>query len=488
MAQPSAVVPGGREPSFLEKFLVLRDAPRELWVVYLVKLLEIVAYGLMLGTVILWLSSDLGFSDAGAGDVYTYWSTVISIVTLLVGSLTDTIGIKRAFLLGFWISVASRGVLAVSGSPWIALPFGLLPSAAGIALAVPVMTAAVKAYSTPAQRSMAFSIFYALMNVGFAISGWTFDGVRTRLGEHGTLQLGLLQLSTYQVLFGLSCIVSIPGLLITWGFLREGMEHGEDGWVVRERVRPSGSIFATIRTTAVQTVKLFAAIWGEKTFYKFLGFLCLVVGVRLVFFHMHATFPKFAIRELGDGAPIGQLWGVLNPVLIVVLVPVVGALTGRIASYTMVLIGSAICAGAVLLLCIDPAAYQGLADGWLGDLIGHRWLGIQGPVNPWYVSIALFAALTSVGEAFWSPRLYEYTAAIAPKGQEASYMALSLLPYFLAKFGVGILSGRLLAAYVPEAGPRDPTTMWIIVAAMAALCPLGLLAFRKQLRVHEDGR
>ena len=47
----------------------------------------------------------------------------------------------------------------------------------------------------------------------------------------------------------------------------------------------------------------------------------------------------------------------------------------------------------------------------------------------------LFVVLLSEGEAIYSPRLYEYTAAIAPKGQEASYMALSSLPFFLAKLG-----------------------------------------------------
>ena len=29
----------------------------------------------------------------------------------------------------------------------------------------------------------------------------------------------------------------------------------------------------------------------------------------------------------------------------------------------------------------------------------------------------LFAALFSIGEAIWSPRLYEYTASVAPKGR-----------------------------------------------------------------------
>jgi hypothetical protein len=51
-----------------------------------------------------------------------------------------------------------------------------------------------------------------------------------------------------------------------------------------------------------------------------------------------------------------------------------------------------------------------------------------------------------------------------------------------------MLSGRLLAAYVPADGARDLATLWLIVAAMAAVCPVGLLVFRRWLRVHEEGR
>ena len=82
----------------------------------------------------------------------------------------------------------------------------------------------------------------------------------------------------------------------------------------------------------------------------------------------------------------------------------------------------------------DPARLNRclLEDAFPSELCRNR-VGVPGSVNPWYVMILLFVVLLSVGEAFYSPRLYEYTAAIAPKGQEASYMAMSSLPFFLAK-------------------------------------------------------
>ena len=94
----------------------------------------------------------------------------------------------------------------------------------------------------------------------------------------------------------------------------------------------------------------------------------------------------------------------------------------------------------------------------------------------------------SIGESFYSPRVYEYAAAIAPKGQEASYGALSYVPMFLAKLFVGTFSGVLLKHYCPETGPRDPQTMWLIIALMALVAPVGLLVLRRVIRVREIGR
>jgi len=236
-------------------------------------------------------------------------------------------------------------------------------------------------------------------------------------------------------------------------------------------------------------LRIFSSLWTQPAFYRFLAFLALVVGVRLIFYHMHYTFPKYGIRELGEGAPIGRIFGVLNPVLIVILVPIVGALTQKMSAYKVVIIGSFIAACSVFFMAMPPAWFQPLADGWLGDLIAHRWLGVKSAVvNPLYVSIVFSMVLLSVGEAFYSPRLYEYPAAIAPKGQEASYMSLSLLPYFVAKFFVGTISGFLLQTFCPAQGPRDSATMWLIIGIMAMISPIGLLVCRRWIQVHEEGR
>jgi dipeptide/tripeptide permease len=202
---------------------------------------------------------------------------------------------------------------------------------------------------------------------------------------------------------------------------------------------------------------------------------------------MYYTYPKFGIRELGAGAPIGRLWS-LNSIVVILLVPIVGALTQKVSAYRMVLFGTTVAAGSVFLMAMPTAWWQPLADGLPGHLIAQSWLGVQGAVNPYYVMIFVYVVIYSIGEVFWTPRLYEYTAAIAPKGQEGSYMSLSYLPFFVAKLFAGGLSGMLLTRYCPAEGPRHSSTMWLIIAIMATITPIGLVALRRFIQVKEAGR
>jgi MFS family permease len=173
---------------------------------------------------------------------------------------------------------------------------------------------------------------------------------------------------------------------------------------------------------------------------------------------------------------------------VIVLVPLVGALTQRFPAYVMVIVGGIISAASVFIMALPQAWFQPLADGPFGQLLGYGYLDLETPVHPYYVMIALFVVLLSVGEAFYSPRVYEYAAAIAPKGQESSYGALSYVPFLLAKILVGTLSTALLARYCPERGPRHSATMWLVVALTASIAPVGLLVFQRYIRVHEAGR
>ncbi len=201
---------------------------------------------------------------------------------------------------------------------------------------------------------------------------------------------------------------------------------------------------------------------------------------------MDYVFPKFGIRELGLNAPVGKL-AAINAIIIIFLVPIVGALTQKFAAYRMVVVGGAICAAGVFIMALPTQWFQPAANSLIGQWLGHGYLGLQGSIHPYYIMSALYLAVFSVGESFYSPRVYEYAAAIAPRGQEASYGSLAYLPFLVGKILVGA-GGFLLAAFCPEHGPRRPEIMWLIFALAASVAPIGLVALRRYIRVPEAGR
>jgi dipeptide/tripeptide permease len=494
---PAELPVGGHTPSFVERFLVLGGAVRELWLSLALKMLAFFAYTVMNQTLALWLTSDLGYSDTKAGLLVMGWSSIMTLFTVLVGSFTDAIGLRKTILFGTAICLFARIVMTAAVAPGVALPLGLVPLAIGEALIGPVLVAAIRRYTTTPQRSISFSMFYVMMNVGILLGNLVFDYVRDpkRLGENGHFILPLLHvsLSSYRTLFLTSAVLSIPGFLLVLLFLRDGVEATDEGVKITaasSRHSEYGFFIRAARSTADaarNTARIFSSLWGQPGFYRFLLFLSLAACLRLVIVHMYYTYPKFGIRELGPGARIGRLWAI-NPFIIILLVPLVGALTQKISAYRMVTFGGFIAASSVFIMALPPPWFSSVANGWFGDLIAHKWLEVTGPVNPYYVMIPIFVFCFSIGEAVYSPRLYEYAAVIAPKGQEASYTALSFLPFFLAKVLVGGFSGIMLQAFCPATGPRHSGTLWLITALTAAIAPIGLLTLRKYIRGHEAGR
>jgi len=492
--------------AFLQKFTGLRSAPRELWIIFVANIFENLAYKVgAAGVLTLWLSSDLGYNDTSAGAMVAVWSAIMTLVTALVGSLTDALGIRKTFLLGFWLCLCSRIVMTITAEVWVVIPFGLYVQAVGIALLIPVMAAACRRYTNAFQRSVAFALYYALVNLGYAIGDIIFDYVRAVATKHSGVKLehtahvwsmswDSIQHCPYQMLMFLSVVFTIPGLILVWFTLRDGVEMTEAGVRIHPKLPNRNAaagklkaLYRTAATTASETWRVFSSLWGQKSFYRFLLFMTLVVGVRMIFYHLAYTFPKYSIRELGDGAPFAHLSGMMNSMMVVVLVPICGALTQKISAYRMVTWGSLVSSLSVFLLVVPARWFQPLADSGAGNLLG-RWLEVDVSAHPLWVSMFLFVALLSIGEAFWSPRLFEYAAAIAPKGQEASYMALSVLPYFVGKFTVGLSSGWLLKWYCPAEGPRNSGMMWFIIGCTALITPLGTFLFRKHLQLQESGR
>jgi dipeptide/tripeptide permease len=186
----------------------------------------------------------------------------------------------------------------------------------------------------------------------------------------------------------------------------------------------------------------------DKPFWRFMLLLGFLSIVKMMFQHMHFTWPKYIVRERGDEFPWGKIWA-LNSILILGLAPLATAVTRRMPALKVMLVGAFVSAASPFVLCLGSS---------------------------FACQVAMVVTLT-VGEALWSPRGYEYTVAIAPPGRESTYVSLAALPWFLAKFLVGPSSGYLLAAFCPASGARHPAVLWAIVGVMTMVGPLGILTF-----------
>ncbi|MBT8045222.1 MAG: hypothetical protein KJO79_09755, partial [Verrucomicrobiae bacterium] len=190
---------------------------------------------------------------------------------------------------------------------------------------------------------------------------------------------------------------------------------------------------------------------------------------------------------------VGNVFGVLNPVIIVFLVPVIAYLTRKVRSYWLLLIGTIVSVASVAIVVVPPETFAWMENTWFGIIVYDRWLEVPvGNRDPYYLSMVLFVTVFTIGEAIWSPRLMQFTAEIAPPGREGSYISLSYLPYFGAKFIVGPMAGMLLTNYSPEFGVDgiygyypDHQLIWWWIGGTAALTPIGMLVFRKLYHIAE---
>lgn len=519
----------------------LLKAPRDLWLVYAAKLTESIAYFAVVNILILYLHDDLRFSDETSGTIFGATFTVVSLLVFVSGVIADAMGKRRALIVAAATLIVGRGLLAFSEVR--ALPLlGLAIGCWGVATMKPVLIAAVKAKAPESIRSFAFSIYYVVMNLGAFLAGWLVAGLRlSLLGrsirpgelldpvpvadldarrdlvaaladrfpapqgaeadagvrsfarvatggrdlEHWTAadldaireaaaaQLAghplpdpPLGLSGYELIFLVATLLSIASLVIVRALKVEDAAS-----------EPAASPDAP--PLAARAAKILLELVKERTFWAFVLFVSLLVLVRAVFVHAHSTWPTYMLRDFGRDTPQEAIWA-LNPLLIIFLTPLVGSLTSRFSAWWVILIGSFITTSSLLFM-VAHEPFEAAARATLGGLFGPD-------AHYERTGAYLFVIVLSIGEALWSPRLYEYIALMAPKGRESSYMGLAEIPLFAAKIPVGVVSGLLIATYCAEDQPCRSEPIWLIVFATTLAGPLVALLFSRFIRAAERAR
>ena len=436
--------------------------PREIWIAYAVKVLESLCYFSSVLVLMIFLTEDMGLSDPMAGTVFGIFSASMSFFMLFVGFVADSMGIKRALLVGLVFALVGRLLITFTVSPWVVYP-GLFVLSVGFAYMIPLLAAAVKLFSTKKAQKYAFSWYYVIMNVGALVAGLSLDVLRATFTEPLAIELGGLALSVrpLQMIFLVAVVATLVSLVLVAFFVRSHIPELDAERLEEERAAEADAAkpadepgaHAQKQTEASAPAKprkksswqVMKEVTSEKTFWIFITFIFLLVLVKMIFQYNHSLYPVY-MERMGMAEWTGRLYAI-NPLIIIFLVPVVTSVTAKMQGYKVIVVGTFVSAASVFVL-------------GLGEAIAL---------------IIVFQVVLSFGEALYSPRLYDYTASIAPPGKEASYMAYSKAPMFFAKVAAGPATGFLLASFCPEEGQRNTELMWIIVGASTMLSPIALL-------------
>jgi MFS family permease len=409
---------------------ILHSFPKEVWLIYAVKFLESYSFFILAYSLVLYLSDEFGFGDEQAAWAYGIYGTLVSIYGLAVGVVIDSLGVRMSLMVGLGVLIVSRIVLATTRSPLvIVLALGsTLPL--GAALTLPVLQIGIKRYTTDATRSVAFTGFYIVMNLSAMAAAPCIDAFHRvfqrneYVGPH---------LTPYRLLIAAGALLSCWSFYISYRYI-----HCDGGPITTPRRRSESPLDA------------FKHVLRSRVFWRFTLLAILLLGVRSIYRHLDATFPKYMVRVFGADAPFGSLIA-LNP-LCVVLVSLLSAPYGlKYHPVPMIIFGSFISALSPFVLAI-----------------GHT-----------YANAILFILLLSIGEGIWSPRLYEYSVMIAETGREGVYTALAAAPMFLSSLLTGATSGLLLDRYVPDkTEPKQPEIMWTIIGLISVVSPVLMMLFR----------
>jgi len=450
--------------SLFDTFKILFGASKGFWLVNQVNFLDGIAYFGILNLLTLFIRMDVGFTTSGATIAVSTFTGLVTLFMFGGGFISDWLGVRKAMTVVLITLLAGRLLLLTTpvlggvadGILWVALL--LMALATGVLQ--PALYAGVKEYSDPRTATIGYSLLYSIMNLGIVaeagLSPLIRDASRPEIGEAGEIvREGFFSGSflgplinpengiggVYIVLVGVTALMLALHLLL---FTRK-VE-------LTDRV----TTYEPEEKHADGQIKTFWDKIKELPFLdtRFIFFIFILLPVRTLFAHQFLTLPDYIVRAYPEAVGLRLEWFQgLNPLIIVIFVPLIAAFTRKVNIITMMIIGTSISAVTTFILAPGP------------DL----------------TRLILYVIFFSFGEAVWSSRFLEYVANLAPAGRVGAYMGLAGIPWFLAKATTGWYAGSMLDTFLPVGNPaaQNSGTMWLIYAFIALITPIGLIIGKK---------
>jgi len=402
----------GKPLGFRERLAEIRRGfEPAFWVANITELFERVAYYGQAAVLAIFLHESLHLSSEQTGTLMGVFGFAVWFLPILGGSLADRFGFRNSLALAYLTLAVGYFLMGSLSADWMAplrqaLPLYwvvllvLMIPALGPSVVKPVVAGTTARASTESVRSLGYSIYYTLVNIG---------------GTLGPIVAFLVRRS-----LGIENVFRVSALFVFLMFFATLLFYKE----------PSRSAGQSVPTIAAALRNMLVVL----TNVPFVAFLLIFSGFWIIFWQEFISLPLFLRGYVDPNAKVDLLLSV-DPATVILFQIVVSYLTRRIPVFRAMTLGILISSFSWLVLLV------------------HASTG--------FVIAALF--ILALGEITQSPRYYEYVSRLAPPGQQGTYMGYAFLPIAIGYLIGGKLGGYLVH-YFGDVLHRPEQMWWVVSA------------------------
>jgi len=365
---------------------------RPFWVANISELFERLSYYAAFASMARYLHETLQFPVEQSSSLTGLFGGLVWFMAAFGGALADRMGFRRSLSLAYLILSGSYFLLGSIGATWLApvrmaVPLGLLVAvllmlpAFGIALVKPCVVGTTARASKENVRSIGYSIYYTLVNIGGAAGPVVASWVHRHLSVENVFRVAALSV----FLMFIAVIV----------FFTEPRRSGE---VQTESLGHAARNFLTVLSNP-----------------RFMLFLIIFSGYWVVYWQEFIALPVY-IHDYVDPNADTTLILATDAFAVICLQMLISYLTRRIPPFPAIILGTLVSGVGWLILLARPSVLAAIAT--------------------------LFTV--AVGEMIQSPRYYEYISRLAPPGQQGTYMGFAFMPIGIGSLLGGWFGGSLI--------------------------------------------
>jgi dipeptide/tripeptide permease len=398
--------------TFSQRFEEIRTGfERPFWVANISELFERLSYYAAFASLARYLHETLNFGVERASSLTGLFGGLVWFMAVFGGALADRLGFRRALSLAYLILSVSYFMLGSIGSAWLApvrnaMPLVVLVSivlmlpALGVALVKPAVVGTTARASKENVRSIGYSIYYTLVNIGSAAGPYLASWVHEHVSVENVFRMAAL--SVFVMFFVVILLFKEP---------RQASEG---------------------KTASLgEVAKNFLVVLSNP---RFMLFLLIFTGYWIVFWQEFIALPLYISTYIDPKADT-ELILVADPLTVIALTLVIGFLTKRLHAFHAITLGTLITSLAWIILIVRPTVFMAV----------------------------ITLIVVAIGEIMQQPRYYEYISRLAPPGQQGTYMGFAFLPLGIGSLIGGKFSGWLMHHFGEEMH-RPEMVWWSVVA------------------------